>query len=50
LVLVVHPSLPARSVKELIALARARSGEINYGSSGAGTLPHLSAELLNTLS
>ena len=50
LVLVVHPSLPAKSVKELIALARKRPGEINFGTSGAGTLPHLSAELFNSLS
>jgi tripartite-type tricarboxylate transporter receptor subunit TctC len=44
-VLVVHPSLPARSVKELVALARARPGEIAFASSGTGTLPHLSMEL-----
>ncbi|MGH8650131.1 MAG: tripartite tricarboxylate transporter substrate binding protein, partial [Burkholderiales bacterium] len=50
LTLVVHPSLPAKSVKELIALARSRPGEINFGSSGAGTLPHLSAELFNSMS
>lgn len=50
LVLVVHPSLPAKSVKELIALARARPGEINFGSAGSGSLPHLSAELFNSMS
>jgi tripartite-type tricarboxylate transporter receptor subunit TctC len=50
LTLVVHPSLPAKSVRELIALARARPGEINFGTSGAGTLPHLSAELFNSMS
>ena len=43
--LVAHPSLPVRSVKELIALARARPGEINYGSGGNGSTPHLSAAL-----
>ena len=46
---VVHPSLPARNVKELIALARARPGELNYSSSGPGALGHLSGELLNSL-
>ena len=48
LVLVVHPSLPARSVKEFIAFAKARPGEINVGSAGNGSLPHLCAELFNT--
>ena len=47
LVLVIYPSLPVRSVKELIALAKARPGELNFGSSGSGALPHLSAELFN---
>ncbi len=50
LTLVVHPSLPAKSVKELIAFARRHPEEINFGSSGAGTLPHLSAELFNSMS
>jgi len=43
--LVVHPSMPVRSVKELVALARAKPAEINYASTGNGTLPHLAAEL-----
>ena len=49
LVLVVHPSLPVKSIKELVAFARVRPGEINFGSPGAGTLPHMSAELFNTM-
>ena len=48
-VLVVHPSLPAKTVKELVALARARPGEVNYAGSGSGSTPHLAAELFNTL-
>ena len=48
-VLVVHPSMPVRSVKELIAFAKARPNEILYGSSGNGTSPHLSAVLFNTM-
>lgn len=47
--LVVNPSLPARSVKELIALARARPGQINFASSGAGGPMHLSGELLKSM-
>ena len=43
--LVVHPSLPVRSVKEFVALAKARTGELNYGSAGAGTAIHMAAEL-----
>jgi len=47
--LVVHPSLPAKSVKELVALSKKRPGDINYGSSGVGTTVHLSAELFQYL-
>jgi len=45
-VLVVHPSLPVKSAKQLIALAKSRPGDLNYASSGAGTGGHLSIELL----
>ena len=44
-VLVVHPSLPVKSVKELISYSRSRPGQINYASAGVGTAPHLSMEL-----
>ena len=45
---VVHPSLPVKSVKEFIALAHARPGQINFSSSGPGTVGHLTGELLNS--
>jgi tripartite-type tricarboxylate transporter receptor subunit TctC len=45
----VHPSLPARSVKELIALARARPGELDYGTSGVGSTAHLTGALFVSL-
>jgi tripartite-type tricarboxylate transporter receptor subunit TctC len=48
-VLVVHPSLPARSVKELVALAKSKPGQLNYGSSGNGSVAHFSAEQLKGL-
>lgn len=47
--LVVNPSLPARTVKELVALAKARPGALNFGSSGRGGLSHLSGELFGEL-
>lgn len=50
LVLVVHPSVPARSIKELIALGKKRPGVLAFASSGVGATPHLSAELFKSMS
>lgn len=47
-ILVVHPSLPVTSVKNLIAIAKARPGELNYGASPVGSAIHLAAELFNS--
>ena len=47
LVLVVHPSVPVRSVQDLIALARSKPGTINFGSGGLGTTPHMAGELFS---
>ncbi len=49
LVLIVHPSVPAKSVKELLALAKAKPGAINFASSGTGSTAHLCAELFKSM-
>jgi tripartite-type tricarboxylate transporter receptor subunit TctC len=48
-VLTVHPSVPAHSVRDLIQLAKARPGALNYGGAGVGTNPHIAGELFNLL-
>ncbi|MGZ8155869.1 MAG: Bug family tripartite tricarboxylate transporter substrate binding protein [Burkholderiales bacterium] len=48
-ILVVHPSMPVRTIKEFVALAKANPGKINYGSSGVGTALHLTMELFRTM-
>src|ERR1044071_1297870 len=45
----VHPSLPVRSIQELIALAKAKPGQLNYSAAGVGTNPHIAGELFNLL-
>lgn len=47
--LVVHPSLPVKSVQDLLALARVRPGELNYGSGGTGSSTHLAVELMKSM-
>ena len=47
--IVVHPTLPVRTVKELVALAKARPGELNFGSAGSGSPNHLALELFKTM-
>ena len=48
-ILVVHPSLPVKSVKELIALAKARPGELNYATGGVGAIEHIMGELFKSM-
>ncbi len=48
-VLVVHPSVPAKNVKELVALAKSKPGQLNYGSSGVGGLGHISGALFSLM-
>ncbi|MDB5804395.1 MAG: tripartite tricarboxylate transporter substrate binding protein [Betaproteobacteria bacterium] len=48
-IVAVHPSVPARNVRELLALAKAKPGTLNYSSAGAGTNPHIAGELFNML-
>ena len=48
-VMVVHPSVPARTVNELVAYAKANPGKVAYGSAGSGSLPHLATELMKAL-
>jgi tripartite-type tricarboxylate transporter receptor subunit TctC len=47
--IVVHPSLPVRTVKDLVALAKARPGQLNFGSAGSGSPNHLALELFKTM-
>ena len=47
LVLVIHPSVPAKNLQQLIALAKGRPGQLNYGSGGSGTVTHLAGEFFN---
>jgi tripartite-type tricarboxylate transporter receptor subunit TctC len=48
-VLTVHPSIPVRTVKDLIALAKKRPGDLHYSSAGSGSQPHLTAEMFKTM-
>jgi len=46
---VTNPAVPARSVQELLALAKAKPGELNFGSGGVGTTPHMAGELFASI-
>jgi tripartite-type tricarboxylate transporter receptor subunit TctC len=48
-IIVVHPSVPVKTIKELIAFARARPGQMNYASAGTGTYPHMTMELFQSM-
>src|SRR4051812_6703903 len=48
-ILVLHPSVPAASVRDLVALAKAKPAQLKYGSGGAGSPPHLSAEIFKSM-
>src|SRR5574338_314596 len=48
-ILAVHPSVPAKSIREFIALAKSKPGELRYGSGGSGSPPHLSAEIFKSM-
>jgi tripartite-type tricarboxylate transporter receptor subunit TctC len=48
-VIAIHPSIPAKNLKELIAVAKARPGQLNFGSSGIGSSNHMAGELLNVM-
>jgi tripartite-type tricarboxylate transporter receptor subunit TctC len=48
-VLIAHPALPARTVKELVAIARARPGQLDYASAGTGSSSHIAAELFRVV-
>ena len=48
--LVIHPSIPAKSVQELIAFAKGRKEPLRYASAGIGSAPHMSGEMFNSLS
>jgi tripartite-type tricarboxylate transporter receptor subunit TctC len=49
LILVTNPAIPAKSVKELVALAKAKPGDLNFGSGGVGTTPHMAGELFASM-
>ncbi len=48
LILTAHPSVPAKSLQELVTLAKAKPGQLSYATPGTGTAPHVTGELLNS--